>query len=210
MRSSRLAKYRKKYKKLIIITQIAVIGYAVLFSASLLTSNTVAYFSNNSQVNTVISSANSWWDGSDLYFPGNATVVDKECVPTEIAVDIKNKGETMTGSAQFEVYYSEKNGNPSKNGEITFEGSIEAMGAGETSTITHEAAEEGWYVFKAEQHPEYDGDNGKVIGSEKIKVQCNGSKHQAEDDESREQTEDGVEGSNESTSEKEEIGRAHV
>src|SRR5690554_8130457 len=92
-------------------------------SLSLLTTGTAAFFSNNSKVNTIISSANDWWDKSELKFTNNGTTNIKECGPVEIFAELKNIGLDMTKKTEFEVYYI-KNGQP-KNGEKVGGGDVE-------------------------------------------------------------------------------------
>ncbi|MFD2655547.1 amyloid fiber anchoring/assembly protein TapA [Gracilibacillus thailandensis] len=170
MRSKRIIKYRNKYKKGIIAVQILIILYAALFSISQLTSNTSAFFNHSSAVNFSIP-AGSWWDGSDLLFTGKGNQnLNDACPPVEFSVEIKNNGYSMIGPTNYEIFYVE-NGNP-KNGEKISEGTLEAMQAGEITTISYQTEEEGFYVVKAYQHPDYEGEAEKVIWSEKIKVKC--------------------------------------
>ncbi|WP_018931005.1 amyloid fiber anchoring/assembly protein TapA [Gracilibacillus lacisalsi] len=170
MRSKRIIKYRNKYKKGIIAVQILIILYAALFSISQLTSNTSAFFNHSSAVNFSIPTG-SWWDGSDLLFIGKGNQnLNDACPPVEFSVEIKNNGYSMIDPTNYEIFYIE-NGNP-KNGEKISEGTLEAMQAGEITTISYQAEEEGFYVVKAYQHPDYEGEAEKVIWSEKIKVKC--------------------------------------
>src|SRR5690554_5438062 len=141
-------------------------------SLSLLTTGTAAFFSNNSKVNTTISSANDWWDKSDLEFTKNGTTNIKECGPVEIFAELKNIGLDMTKKTEFEVYYI-KNGNP-KNGKKVDGGDVEPLNSNETGQITFLAEEEGSYAFKVYQREGYDNDyeNRQEIWSGKIQVKC--------------------------------------
>ncbi|SFM23357.1 YqxM protein [Gracilibacillus orientalis] len=170
MRSTRIAKYGKKYKKIMIAVQILFILYAALVSVSLLTSNTSAFFNNTRAVSVSIPTG-SWWDGSDLTFIGNGNQnLNDACPPVKFSVELKNNGYSMISSTNYEVFYIE-NGNP-KNGEKIAEGTIEPIKAGDVATLSYQAEDEGFYAVKAFQHPEYEGEAEKVIWSEKIKVKC--------------------------------------
>ncbi|WP_078378989.1 amyloid fiber anchoring/assembly protein TapA [Sutcliffiella halmapala] len=176
MRYSRLNKFREKHKSLVIVLQICVIYYVSLISLSLLTSGTLAYFSDSSKANTVISTAPDWWDKSKLVFPDKGTQVVLSCPPIEISVGIKNEGLSMSQPTEYEVFYAKltTNGNPSKYGDKIAEDQIYPIKEGKTSTLTFSAEEEGWYVFKALQRPGFENDyeDRKEIWSEKVKVQC--------------------------------------
>ncbi|MDY0408943.1 amyloid fiber anchoring/assembly protein TapA [Paracerasibacillus soli] len=106
MRSTRLARYRKRNQKLMILSKVFTICYALIFSVSLLTSDTEAYFSQNNSVDATISTAEDWWDQSNLMFIGKDSEVIHICPPTEIAVEIKNTGQSMTKETTYEVLYS--------------------------------------------------------------------------------------------------------
>ncbi len=150
--------------------QIVFILYAALFSISQLTSNTSAFFNHSSAVNTSISTG-FWWDGSDLLFIGKGNQnLNDSCPPVDFSVDIKNNGYSMIGPTNYEIFYIE-NGNP-KNGEKVSEGKLEAMQADDVTTISYQAEDEGFYVVKAYQRPDYEGESEEVIWSEKIKVKC--------------------------------------
>ncbi|MBC5637919.1 amyloid fiber anchoring/assembly protein TapA [Ornithinibacillus sp. BX22] len=176
MRQSRVAKYRKKHRKLIIIMQLLAILYASIASLSLVTSTTTAYFSYTSpKVTTTISTASDWWDGSELAFLDNATDVVHSCPPVEIEVQIKNIGHgDMTGATEYKVFYSEQKGNPEKLGKEIANGLIQPLNAGEEISLTYTATEEGWYQFMAYQLPGFqeNEENRTEIWSNKVKVQC--------------------------------------
>ncbi|QGH34071.1 amyloid fiber anchoring/assembly protein TapA [Gracilibacillus salitolerans] len=170
MRSTRITRYRKKYKKGIIVLQILFILYAALISISQLTSSTSAFFNHTKAVSISIPTG-SWWDGSDLLFIGKGNQnLNDACPPVEFSVEIKNTGYSMIASTNYEVFYIE-NGNP-ENGEKISEGTLEPIKAGAVETITHQAEEEGFYTVKAFQQPNYEGETDEVIWSEKIKVKC--------------------------------------
>ncbi|MCT2534618.1 amyloid fiber anchoring/assembly protein TapA [Aquibacillus koreensis] len=169
MRSSRLSKYRKKYRKLIIVAQIVAIWYAAMVSFSVLTSSTGAFFNETKEAQTVIQ-AGTWWDKSDLEFIGIPTQNVKACPNVAIAVELQNKGFAMTDSTRYEVFY-EENGQPRINGEKIAEGVIGPMGAGEIIELTYDVVEEGSYIFKAYQVEGYEGSD-PIIWSEKVMDKC--------------------------------------
>ncbi|MBU9722452.1 MULTISPECIES: amyloid fiber anchoring/assembly protein TapA [Bacillaceae] len=180
VRSLRIAKNKSRFKKVVILAQVLAIWYATVFSLSLLTSGTEAYYSNKNNTQVTISSAEYWWDGSDLDFTSKKTQNLKVCAPTYISVELKNRGEDMTSPTTFEVYYVES-GNPSnKHGEKVYEGTIDHLAAGERVELEYEAEENGFYKFKAYQLPDYEGKN-EEIWSEKVHVNCNASKDNNEE-----------------------------
>ncbi|MBU9712107.1 amyloid fiber anchoring/assembly protein TapA [Evansella tamaricis] len=172
MRSSRLSKYREKYKGLKFTTKILAICYVLLISITLITASTLAYFSNGTDMNISISSADYWWDKSDLEFIGSNQNI-KACAPIEISVELKNNGFSMTGETEYEVYFV-ANGNP-ENGDLVAEGTVGIINADETVELTYDAENDGVYKFKAYQREGY-GDNyddREVIWSERVHVNCN-------------------------------------
>lgn len=180
MRSSRLRKYRKKYKKIIMLTQVLLIWYVAIISLSLLTSGTVAYFNTSSKVNATIS-AGKWWDDSDLTFvTGNQNI--KACAPIEIEVELKNSGEDMAGTTKFEVYYVEQGNPENKHGEKVGEGTVEEIKGGKTAKLTFDAKDNGFYKFKVFQRPEYQGNGSLEIWSHMIHVNCNAASSNVEID----------------------------
>lgn len=172
MRSLRAKKYRKKYKKLIILSQILAIWYVTAFTTAMLTSDTFAFFSTSDQTQISIQTG-GWWDGSDLELIVKNTENIKACPPTDISVDIKNNGFDMIDTTEFEVYYIE-NGNPKNNGEKVHEGYVESIKSGDTFTLTYEAKQTGSYMFKVLQRPGYndDYDNRVELWSKKLMVKC--------------------------------------
>ncbi|WP_096188400.1 amyloid fiber anchoring/assembly protein TapA [Evansella halocellulosilytica] len=182
MRSTRSAMYRKKYRKLVIFAQILAIWYATVVSASLLTSETVAYFSSHSQTNGIISSAEYWWDKSELQFTGKKTQNVKACAPEEISVEIKNIGLDMANITEFEVYYVESGNPENPHGEKVGDGVIEALSQNEAVHITFMAEEGGFYTFKAFQRPGFndDYDERQEIWSEMVHLNCNAAKEEIE------------------------------
>lgn len=173
MRSLRTVKYRKKYRKLVVLAQILAIWYAVVISTAVLTSDTFAYFSSSSQTNVSIQTG-QWWDGSKLEFREDPNTKNiKACASTDITIDVINKGYRMGQETMFEVYYLE-NGNPKQNGKKVLEGIIEPLAEGESITLKYEALENGTYMFKLFQVPGYENDFEKrnEIWSTKYMVKC--------------------------------------
>jgi YqxM protein len=191
IRYLRIRKFKREYRKLLILTQIIAIWYAAIISASILTSSTSASFSDTEKNNKVIQ-AGTWWDESKLSFLGKSTENMKVCPPTDISVEIKNSGFTMVGPTEYEVYYSE-NGNPKQTGEKIAEGQIQPIKENGTYTLSYPTDLEGSFMFKAYQRPGY-GDNYEVrqeFWSNKIMVNCEAAKEEKteEKDTSKEQQE---------------------
>lgn len=169
MRKTRVKKY-KKNNKLMLIAQIVAIGYGLTVSIAYITTNTSASFTSSKQDSTAIQ-AGTWWDGSDLAFIKNNTVNDKACAPTDISVQIKNNGFTMIDSTTYEVYFHD-NGNPKQQGKQIATGDIGPIGSDKTVSIMFTAEQNGSYMFKAYQRPEYAGNGSGEIWSEKVMVKC--------------------------------------
>ncbi|SDK35578.1 amyloid fiber anchoring/assembly protein TapA [Sediminibacillus albus] len=176
MRSSRLVKYRKKYKKAGIAVQILAIWYVAICSAAMLTSSTGAYFNDSSQAITAVR-VGTWetdqWDKSSLVFPNeNKDRSVNSCEPAQISASLKNGGESMEITSTYEVYYAEK-GNPKQGEKLPLaagEGVIEKLENGAEIVLTFLAGAPGNYKFKAYQ---VDGHPGKgELWSETIKVEC--------------------------------------
>lgn len=175
VRYSRSVKYRKKYKKLAVFIQLVAIIYALLFSASLLITDTKAYFSNLATGNIAITTASYWWDGSVFQFPQTNTKNVKACAPIDISVEIKNVGSEMKTTHEFTVYYISE-GNPKQNGELDGSGVIELIEAGQTGDLIYTAEKNGVYMFKVTQPEEYEGNYDPVIWSKKVHVNCDAAK----------------------------------
>jgi len=176
MRYLRSKKFGKKYKKLLILTQILTIWYATLIIVGTLTSNTFAYLSDSDSTNISISSG-SWWDGSDLAFMGKKETENiKKCDPIEIRIDLENKGSSMIGTTEYEVYFVD-NGNPKENGSRVAEGVIQPIESGKTVTLTYLTEENGSYIFKVFQRPGYNDnyEERKELWSKKFMINCNAS-----------------------------------
>ncbi|SDM69530.1 amyloid fiber anchoring/assembly protein TapA [Sediminibacillus halophilus] len=187
MRSTRLAKYKRKYKKAVIALQILAIWYAAVFSAALLTSPTGAYFNDTAEAITKIP-IGEWetdeWDKSSLVFLGEKDQKVEACEPEKIKVKLKNGGEDMKVTSSYEVYYA-ADGNPKKGKKLeleTDEGTIKKLKSGEEVELTFLAGEHGNYKFKAYQ---VEGHPGKgELWSETIQVECKKSdKEKASEDE---------------------------
>ncbi|QTM98307.1 amyloid fiber anchoring/assembly protein TapA [Sediminibacillus dalangtanensis] len=175
MRSTRLAKYKRKYKKAVIALQILAIWYAAVFSAALLTSPTGAYFNDSAEAMTKIP-VGEWetdeWDKSSLVFLGEKEQKVEACEPEKIKVKLKNGGEDMKVTSSYEVYYA-ADGNPKKGKKLeleTDEGTIKKLKSGEEVELTFLAGEPGNYKFKAYQ---VEGHPGKgELWSETITIEC--------------------------------------
>ncbi|MDG5787700.1 amyloid fiber anchoring/assembly protein TapA [Evansella sp. AB-P1] len=172
VRSSRFKMYRRKYSKLVICTKLLIIWYALVVSMSLLTSGTEAYYSNYSETKTIISSAEYWWDKSNLDFINEDDQQINECNPIIITL-LKNVGADMTGETEYEVYFVE-DGDPQQNGTIIHSGEFDPLDEGAVTELMLEVEEDGIYQFKVYQRKGYnhDYDNRTEIWSEKVYVTC--------------------------------------
>ncbi|MFA9558127.1 amyloid fiber anchoring/assembly protein TapA [Evansella sp. AB-rgal1] len=196
MRSTRTAKYRKNYKKIIVLGQILLIWYALVFSISLLTTETEAYFSNYSTAHTSISTASYWWDKSDLEIV-DSIIIDFEedeeaeglCLPVVIETTLKNKGVGMTGSTDYEVFFSD-DGDVVNSGEIIYTGIIEPIEENATSLVSFEAHEEGYYVLKVYQREGYNHNYEErySVWSNVSEVEC--PEVEESDEETKEESDD--------------------
>jgi YqxM protein len=172
------------------VTQIVTIWYAIMISASILTSSTSASFSDTETNNKVIQ-AGTWWDESKLSFLGKNTENLKVCPPTDISIEIKNSGFTMIGPTEYEIYYSE-NGNPKQTGKKIAEGQIQPIEENGTYTLSYSTDDlEGSFMFKAYQRPGYEDnyEGRQEFWSHKIMVNCKAAKKEKEENNSKEKQE---------------------
>ncbi|WP_245604779.1 amyloid fiber anchoring/assembly protein TapA [Paucisalibacillus globulus] len=192
---SRLQKHkRQKKKKLVLMSKVVVAFYLLIFSFSYLTGGTIAYFSNANQA-TLNFGAGTWFDGSKLKFVGNrGTNVDQSCPIVEISADFKNVGHKMQGPAEYEIYYtgeeSKGKGAPEKHGTSIFKGEFNALDKDEVITLSFEAKQEGFYVFKVYQREGFEakGNEKAEIFSDKFIIQCkDGSENNEKNTEGTEQ-----------------------
>lgn len=172
-------------KRFIFVLKLALIWYLCIFSAGYLTSQTGAVFTDQKQINGVIT-AGTWesnepenpddeekQDNSKLTFLSKGNQNIKVCEPVSIEVEIKNEGKgDMKRDSSYEVYYIEQ-GNPKQNGEkvklAEDEGVIPALKQEDSTKLTYQASKEGMYVFFANQSDDQHKEN---TWSEKIIVHC--------------------------------------
>ncbi|MGD6788500.1 amyloid fiber anchoring/assembly protein TapA [Sutcliffiella horikoshii] len=178
----------KKYKKnkINILPKIIVIFYTSTFTATFLMSPTEANFSSQ-QLTNIVFQASYWYDGSILSFIEKPTQNKKSCAPVEIKVRLQNIGFDMLNSTTYEVYYSNNaNGNPKQTGSKIGEGVLNPLAENEIGYLYFNAEEDGAYMFKLYQHPEFQEKHNikSIEWSEKIIVNCNAAKQTEEDDKS--------------------------
>jgi len=165
------------------MSKIVVAIYLVIFSFSYLTGGTVAYFSNSNK-GSVTLQAGTWYDGSILDFDGKnkGTVVVQSCPEVEISANFKNVGHKMQGPAEYKVFFSDSNGSPGNHGTSIFTGEFNALDKDEVITLSFEAQDEGFYVFKVYQRGGFEskGNIKEEVSSNKFNIQCkdNGSNKQ--------------------------------
>jgi len=159
MRKSRLAKCKKKKWSICFLLQLIVFFYLGMYLFTELTSPTNADFNDIERRTFSLKAADEFpedsgeWDKSSLQFIG----AGKRCEIPEIFAVIKNGNgsKPMKGSVGYEVYWINK-GNP-KDGEKVAEGTVPALGTGETYTIAYSPDIAGNYKFKAYQRPGHPG-----------------------------------------------------
>lgn len=176
IRSLRAKKFKSSRKRRTIVLQLFAIWYSVAIIASSIQGETGAYFNDRDQVTGTIT-AGTWeteesWDKSSLKFTNTKDQTIKACPPKEISTRIKNTGESMNGTTEFEVYFILK-GNP-KKGQKVHEGKIPVIGKNQTIDLKYTAREAGVYKFRALQRP---GHGNKTEGrqelwSESIIIDC--------------------------------------
>ena len=155
IRYSRLRKFDRKNKMIVFALKVLALWYLSILSIGYLTTDTGAYFNDNTTVTGIIQ-AGTWedqWDKSSLKFPTAEDQLFDSCGPKEIAVTISNTGSDMKGSSQYEVYYI-NTGNPMK-GEKVGEGTIEPTKSNQTSILKFSATKPGKYKFRAFQRPNH-------------------------------------------------------
>ncbi len=186
---SRMRKF-KRYKQFVMVWKVLAICYISVFTLGYLASGTGAYFVS-SQENEQVIQAGTWWDGSELAFVGKPTVDEKACPAMNVSVELKNKGFSMTGTTTYEVFFSET-GNPQKTGKKVASGEIKTLEKGEKVSLTYTAEKEGFYVFKALQHPLYGEETEKPleVWSKKVNAKCKEKKVKEESDKEVEQKKD--------------------
>lgn len=189
LRMSRMRKF-KRYKQFVMVWKVLAICYISVFTLGYLASGTGAYFVS-SQENEQVIQAGTWWDGSELAFVGKPTVDEKACPAMNVSVELKNKGFSMTGTTTYEVFFSET-GNPQKTGKKVASGEIKTLEKGEKVSLTYTAEKEGFYVFKALQHPLYGEETEKPleVWSKKVNAKCKEKKVKEESDKEVEQKKD--------------------
>ncbi|MDQ1001880.1 YqxM protein [Neobacillus niacini] len=175
-----MRKFRKKHKNLLVIWNVGLIWYLLMFTATNFSSlSTNAIFIDQVK-NESSFQAKTWWDKSSLTFINK---YGGTC--TEIFTYIKNVGDgDMALTSKYYVYYS-PTGNPVNpdgiNGELVFsQGVIPKMKSnGDPLKLTYAPQKPGFFKFVAFQHPDKPGENGNnltiegkpVTFSELIKVE---------------------------------------
>ena len=175
-----------------------------MFCITSITSTTGAYYSSTAKNESIIQ-AGTWWDGSFLEFIDKPTQNVKACPKIEISVRVKNSGLSMIGSTSYNVYYTTE-GQPKENGELKAERELGPVSSGETTLLTFNAEEAGFYMFKLNQRPGFEEKNKKYQEnrdwSEKVHVNCKAAnsndKEQLVDEPTIDDSKD-IEGNNDGT-----------
>lgn len=176
IRNPRMKRFRKK--RWVLETTIKLIGvwYICVFIVSFLTSNTSAFFNDSEEVTGIIQ-AGIWetqtdgWDKSSLSFNGSDQVIES-CDPSNISVDITNKGEDMQSPSNYNVYYIAQ-GNP-KNGLLVGAGEINPIQSNGSISLIFHAEQSGNYKFQAFQQLGHGNntDERQDLWSETITISC--------------------------------------
>ncbi|WP_404330872.1 amyloid fiber anchoring/assembly protein TapA [Mesobacillus maritimus] len=186
LRRTRLKKFKKKSKGLVIAAQLISIWYLLIITGSYLSSNTGAYFNDIEVIENSLH-VGEWdmdeWDKSSLDFDGSTVRVDG----CNVYSTISNSGEDMTFSTwRYYLYKADEY----LTGEPVATGTVPKLAAKETGEISAEVLEPGEYKFAVRRPLGHQGKNKKdedgysYIPSKKITVNsCNTPEEKAEFDE---------------------------
>ncbi|WP_416314003.1 amyloid fiber anchoring/assembly protein TapA [Rossellomorea sp. FS2] len=162
--------------KHVVIGQLCAIWFVFALICQSIQGQTGAYFNDREELQGSITAA-IWekeddWDKSSLKFTGSSDQKVKGCPPIKISAPIMNKGETMQGTTEYEVYFALK-GNP-KMGQKVYEGLINPLKKNQTVYLTYMARETGVYKFRALQRPGHGNNNEDrhELWSESITIDC--------------------------------------
>ncbi len=210
LRSTRLRKFRKKYQPLIICFKAVIVLYMVIFSASYVTTDTVAYF-DDTNVSAVTITAGTWEDEQDkdekenvkdevkeeLEDRSSLAFVDQEATasetcPAHMEVEVTNTGDgPMRTKGFYEVYYVE-DGHPEDDGEKLsmedHEGTLEILKEEDTKKLAYETSTSGFYQFVIFQ--DEDASEKDRVWSEVIEVVCEEEESEESEDETEQVEED--------------------
>ncbi|MFJ5715170.1 amyloid fiber anchoring/assembly protein TapA [Neobacillus sp. NPDC093127] len=162
MRLKRLGEIRNKNWPFFISAQVTIIFYAFLFTFIYSLGSTNAFYSDQAETKMIIQ-AGTWevatplnevWDKSSLVFIGSISNQEQT-----ISARIKNKGNDMTGTVPYEIWWTEK-GNP-KDGIKVGDGTIPALNSEEVFILKFGNNKPGNYMFKAYQRPNHGDPNEK-------------------------------------------------
>lgn len=157
MRRTRLKKFKKKSKGLIIAAQLISIWYLLIITGSYLTSETGAYFNDVEVIENSLH-VGEWdvdeWDKSSLDFDGSTVRVDG-CT---VFSTIRNTGEDMTFSTwRYYLYKADEY----LTGEPVATGTVPKLAAKETGEISAEVLEPGEYKFAVRRPLNRPGNNNQ-------------------------------------------------
>ncbi|KAB2331917.1 hypothetical protein [Bacillus mesophilum] len=127
-----MRKFKKKNKKLINVIKITAIWYLFFGMAAYLTGNTNAYFIDDSKVSGQIT-AGVWLPSLKITATGYSD--DGK----GIYAKVENAGAAMESTGSYQIL---------KANEAVYEGSIDLLSEGGSTTITFEASESGSYQFR--------------------------------------------------------------
>jgi YqxM protein len=170
IRNSRLRKFRKKGKKLIIAAQIVAIWYLLILSVSYLTTNTGAAFNDIEVIENSLhvqwdkqpeQPDNNEWDKSSLDFDGSKAWVEGN----KVYSTIKNAGDRANSTSTWRFYlYKMINNKPS--GEPVAEGVVPLIQSGEEGIISATVTENGEFQFAIRRPQGHPAKNNKEFGME--------------------------------------------
>jgi len=182
LRRTRLKKFKKKSKGLIIAAQLISIWYLLIITGSYLTSDTGAYFNDIERIEFPLQ-AGVWEEDEEEppEYPeddgiwGNSSLKEDNqggSCAEGIFASFKNTGDSVNHElTKYEVYWI-ISGN-AKGGEVVETGTFPIPNSGETYTIHYKPKKNGVYKFKAYHETGHaNGNNGNDKGpwSNDIKV----------------------------------------
>ncbi|MDQ1145369.1 YqxM protein [Bacillus sp. SORGH_AS 510] len=174
IRYNRVRKFTKKNYIKNLTAKLITICYLLILGVTYLSSNTGAYYNDDSLVSGKFQ-AGTWendWDRSSLKFTSSKDQLFESCTTKEISTMIVNSGNDMKGPSQYEVYYIVK-GNP-KDDEKVGEGIIAPILASKSVVLKFTATKSGNYKFRAFQRPNHAfKPERQDLWSETITITCN-------------------------------------
>lgn len=137
IRYSRVRKFSRKGRHLIILIKVLAAWYLVIGISALLIGNTNAFYMDSEKLATDIKAG--IWQSS-------LVITDAQAAGSSLTATVTNVGADMKTPGYYEVYFS----NPEDSGETVsvMVGDIPALMMNESTQLQYEAQENGVYLFK--------------------------------------------------------------